>query len=121
MTSVDNPQDILDQALQQHYGTPETVLAGAAAAAIPADWLRFPARCAALLAAAAERTGGSTATERSGDGGSCLDVGCGVGGAAFELARTFGSVLGIEMDAAALGTATAAQRSGIVSLRCKVL
>lgn len=56
---------------------------------------QFPARCAALVAKHAPRGGGAA-----------LDVGCAVGGATFELARTFETVVGVDFSAAFVAAAS---------------
>ena len=71
----------------------------------PQEALRFPARCAQLCEKHCKAL-----RDFTGEGGEtlALDVGCAVGGAAFELARVFDNVLGIDysqafVDAAKVG------------------
>jgi SAM-dependent methyltransferase len=65
----------------------------------PRDAARFPARCAELVAkhAPAAAEGGAPL--------SALDVGCAVGGASFELARTFDAVVGLDFSHAFVNAA----------------
>ncbi len=57
----------------------------------PRDGARFPARCAELVAKHAPASADG-APRRA------LDVGCAVGGASFELARSFDSVVGLDFS-----------------------
>lgn len=103
----------LHRALLLHYATPEQQLAGAARA-LPAALLplgRYAERAAALLADTAERLGTPTRD--------ALEVGCSVGGISFQLARTFGRVLGVDGDAAAVAAALQAQAGGSIAIRRK--
>lgn len=63
----------------------------------PQEALRFPARCAQLCEKHCKAL-----RDFTGEGGEtlALDVGCAVGGAAFELARVFDNVLGIDYSQA---------------------
>jgi putative 4-mercaptohistidine N1-methyltranferase len=62
----------------------------------PRGAANFPARCAALAAKYAPRGGA---------GGRALDIGCAVGGASFELARTFDAVTGLDFSSAFIAAA----------------
>ena len=64
----------------------------------PRDGARFPARCAELAAKHAPA---------SADGSPrwALDVGCAVGGATFELARSFEAVVGLDFSHAFIAAA----------------
>ena len=68
--------------------------------------LDFPRRCATLLREAAQRYG--VPPERA------LDLGCAVGGAAFELARDFRDVHGIDLSAQFIATANVLRERGRV-------
>ena len=57
----------------------------------PHEALGFPRRCADVVAATAQRLGKPLAR--------ALDLGCAVGGATFELARTYASVVGVDNSA----------------------
>lgn len=64
----------------------------------PRDAARFPARCAELVAKHAPPACGDAPR-------TALDVGCAVGGASFELARTFDAVVGLDFSHAFVNTA----------------
>ena len=104
--------EALQQQLLSAYGSGKQLLAGGGAAVrLPGG--DYPATVAALLLGAAEKLGVPL--------GSCLEVGSGVGAVSFQLAAGgFESVLGVEHDARALGAATAAQQTGLVSVARKV-
>jgi len=77
-------------------------------ASAPAHALRFPQRCAELLekhAPVAAAAGGAAARRRA------LDVGCAVGGASFELAKTFDDVVGFDFSKSFI-TAANAMKAG---------
>ena len=99
--------EALQRALLSAYAPPEALLAGGAAAAgLPGA--AYPAKLAEMLVGAARRLGVPL--------GSALDVGAGVGAAAFHLAAAgFESVLGVEHDARAVAAAQAAQQAGTVA------
>lgn len=83
----------VDEYLLMHYGPPGLVMPHEFG---PRSALGFPARCAALCAAHCP-----PASRRS-----ALDVGCAVGGASFELARSFGAVTGVDFSDAFVSAAT---------------
>ena len=64
----------------------------------PRDAADFPARCAALAAKHAPAAA-------PGEGRWALDVGCAVGGATFELARSFDAVVGLDFSHAFIAAA----------------
>lgn len=70
----------------------------------PVAALGFPIRCARLVLAAARELGVRT--------GRALDVGCAVGRAAFELARGFEAVVGVDLSALFIEAAQALRRDG---------
>ncbi|GAX83216.1 hypothetical protein CEUSTIGMA_g10642.t1 [Chlamydomonas eustigma] len=80
----------VDEYLQFHFGTDQDIMPYSNG---PKEALKFPARCAALCerhcAALQDITGERGETL-------ALDIGCAVGGATFELARSFSNVLGID-------------------------
>ncbi|KAK9808976.1 hypothetical protein WJX72_007328 [[Myrmecia] bisecta] len=108
-TSTSDTQAVVDQQLMLHYGSPQRTLAGNSG--LPAEWTAFPQRCVQQLLAAAQQLGIGA--------GSVLDVGCGVGGASFELARAFERVVGLDLDANAVSVAQGVQMAGRVSLSCQ--
>ena len=73
----------------------------------PREACSFPARCAQLVAKLARGMG------------SAADIGCAVGGASFELARSFDSVVGLDFSAAFVKVAT--QLANGERLPCTVL
>ncbi|MCE9638292.1 MAG: 5-histidylcysteine sulfoxide synthase [Planctomycetes bacterium] len=92
---------MLDAYLMLHFATAdETFGAGPG----PRDAACFPRRCGELTRAWADRIG-------AGDG-RALDVGCAVGGAAFDLARRFREVVGIDLSASFVDAANAVRASG---------
>lgn len=84
-----------------HYGAPEEVMPYAWG---PRDALDFPVRCAGLVASAAKALGTTP--------GRALDLGCAVGRASFELARTFHEVVGIDLSSSFIRAAQTLQREG---------
>jgi SAM-dependent methyltransferase len=77
----------VDEYLFFHYGDDNDKALQMPYSFGPKDALDFPARCARICNDAARR-GGSGPTR-------ALDIGCSVGGASFELARTFDEVVGV--------------------------
>jgi len=106
---------LLHAYLNFHYGTASDVLspgggapnraAGRASfAAALTDALHFPQRCAQLV--------DKYATVLGCDKGRALDIGCAVGGASFELARTYTEVTGVDLSASFVGAAQRLQTEG---------
>ncbi len=85
-TALYERDDLLAQYLLLHYGTIEQLRPGPW---VSADALDFPVRGARVLAEAAARLGVPRLR--------ALDIGCAVGGACFELARTFNEVVGVDL------------------------
>jgi putative 4-mercaptohistidine N1-methyltranferase len=88
----------LDQYLLFHYGSADEVLPYPFG---PREALDYPARCARAALHAAERR-----PRRA------LDLGCAVGGAAFELARVCPEVVGIDLSRAFIEAARRLQYDG---------
>ena len=86
-TSVDTYEGdaAFEQYMLLHYGRPEDALPFEGG---PRQALEFPQRCARALTELATAHGVGLAR--------ALDVGCAVGGASFELARSFGEVVGVD-------------------------
>jgi len=93
-SSLYERDDLIAQYLLLHYAAAEQLQPGPW---VSAEALHFPARSARVLAAAAARLGLRQAR--------ALDIGCAVGGACFELARTFDAVVGVDLSAAFIATA----------------
>ena len=91
----------LDAYLLLHFATSDETLDGRPG---PRDALGFPARCGALVREWADRLGIGDAR--------ALDVGCGTGGAVFDLARRFRSVLGIDLSASFIDAANVIRAEG---------
>ena len=100
-TLVYESDELLSQYYLLHFGTLEQLAPGPA---IAADTVDFPARCARILTKAAARLGISTAR--------ALDIGCAVGGASFELARSVGDVVAADLSMAFIDAAKLLQRDG---------
>lgn len=64
---------------------------------MPAEARGYAGKCARLVTDAAQRLGAPT--------GRALDLGCGVGGTTFHLARTYSSVLGMDVSASFIDAA----------------
>ena len=84
-----------------HHGAPATQMPWPGG---PQCATAFPQRCAHWLLEGADRYGSGTAR--------ALDIGCAVGGASFELARGFGSVLGVDLSRAFIDAAEQLQKTG---------
>lgn len=97
---------VLDQYLLMHFGAPEDVMPYAEG---PQGARDFTRRLAGLLADAARATGAPT--------GRALDVGCAVGGLSFELARTYGEVLGVDLSASFVRAAERLREDGRLTYR----
>lgn len=92
---------IVDEYMLLHHGEPATQMPWPGG---PQRATAFPQRCASWLIDGAATLG--SGTERA------LDIGCAVGGASFELARSFDSVLGVDLSRAFIDAATALQTDG---------
>ncbi len=103
-TSFYETDAALAQYLLFHYGTPEQIcpLLPEARAACG-----FPVRCVTEPLSRLELK--STAR--------ALDLGCAVGRSSFELARTFGEVVGLDFSARFIAAAEAMQRDGAMTIR----
>jgi SAM-dependent methyltransferase len=83
--------DLLSQYLSLHFGPMEAAFAEfAAETGILASALDFPKKCGLLVNAWQAKTGSAS--------GRALDLGCAVGGSTFELAKTYGAVIGIDLS-----------------------
>jgi SAM-dependent methyltransferase len=85
----------VDEYLLFHFAPAELLMPHAFG---PRDAACFPARCAALAAKHAPPSA-------PGQPRRALDVGCAVGGASFELARTFDHVVGLDFSHAFIAAA----------------
>ena len=94
-------QIVLDQYMNMHYGKPADF-----PAYVPAEHLAFPQRCARVVE---EHTLAGNARARA------LDVGCAVGGSAFELARTFEHVTALDISRAFVDAAKTVQQEKAVA------
>ena len=92
---------IVDEYMLLHHGSGTDQMPWPAG---PADATGFPQRCAGWLLDGAARLGSGTAR--------ALDIGCAVGGASFELARGFDTVLGVDLSRAFIDAAEALQQEG---------
>lgn len=90
-----------DEYLLLHYGSADETLT---VEGVPEALLHFPRRCAELLVQAAGRG--------SGEPRRALDIGCAVGGAVFELCRSFDQVLGVDLSESFIQTAKALRADG---------
>jgi 5-histidylcysteine sulfoxide synthase/putative 4-mercaptohistidine N1-methyltranferase len=96
-------RDVLNQYLLLHFGNRDEI----SRHRLPSEsCLDFPRRCATLLREAAQQY--DVPVERA------LDLGCAVGGAAFELARDFRDVQGIDLSAQFIATANVLRERGQV-------
>ena len=92
---------LLDQYMLLHYGRDEDAMPYAFG---PKDAAAFPRRCAEWLVQQCGRFGIETTR--------ALDIGCAVGGAAFELARSFPEVIGVDLSASFIAAANALKTEG---------
>lgn len=92
---------MVDDYMLLHHGEPQTQMPWPGG---PQRATAFPQRCADWLIDGARLYG--SGTERA------LDIGCAVGGASFELARTFQQVLGVDLSRAFIDVASALQKDG---------
>jgi 5-histidylcysteine sulfoxide synthase/putative 4-mercaptohistidine N1-methyltranferase len=98
-----------DEYLGLHYGSAEDNMPFPFG---PVDALDFPVRCARFVIDAADALG--IRTERA------LDLGCGVGRAAFELARRFDSVVGIDRSEGFVELARQLRATGSAEYRIRI-
>lgn len=103
----ENPYEtrrLVDEYMLMHHGAPADVMPWPSG---PADGLDFAGRCARLLVEACREAGAPM--------NRALDLGCAVGGASFELARTFGEVVGADWSQAFVDAAEGLRRDGEAS------
>lgn len=98
-------ENLLNQYLLLHYGDESNTLSNNL---VPPNSLLFPKRCAELLIRVATQF--NVKTERA------LDLGCAVGGASFELARTVSEVIGIDLSESFIHTANRLKKDGKISM-----
>ena len=101
-------QQLLNQYLLMHFGGYEETVK------FPpylVEAVGFPARCAQRLVEVAKKW--NVNCDRA------LDIGCAVGGACFELARTFSDVVGIDLSQSFIDTATELKQTGKWEYVCK--
>lgn len=106
--NVYESQALLNQYILLHYGSEQDTISHGFS---PENSLSFPKRCAQLLTRMMFHY--SISTERA------LDLGCAVGGASFELARTFSEVMGIDLSESFIQTANLLKKEGRVSFARK--
>jgi|GEM_PF-301796 len=94
-------QQMLNDYLLLHYGMAEDTLPYPFG---PRDAIDFPARCAKLVLDSATQLG--IKTERA------IDVGCSVGRAVFELARTYQEVVGVDLSESFIEAANTLKSEG---------
>jgi putative 4-mercaptohistidine N1-methyltranferase len=97
---------MLDAYLLLHFGSAEETLGATPG---PAEATDFPRRCGAWVRAWADRLAIGDAR--------ALDVGCAVGGAAFDLARRFREVVGIDLSASFVEMANTLRTAGRAAYR----
>ena len=96
----EDPQ-VLNDYLLLHYGAPAEQMPYAFG---PRAAVEFPVRCARWLLDAAREYHAPT--------GRALDIGCAVGRSSFELARSYGEVLGVDLSRAFIDAADVLRREG---------
>jgi 5-histidylcysteine sulfoxide synthase/putative 4-mercaptohistidine N1-methyltranferase len=99
--NVYETQQFVNEYMLLHYGTTEDAMPYPFG---PRDAINFPTRCAKLLVESANKLG--IQTQRA------IDVGCAVGGAVFELARTFEEVVGVDLSEAFIEAANTLKHEG---------
>jgi putative 4-mercaptohistidine N1-methyltranferase len=109
-------QEELTQFLNLHYGMDLKPGHGhntfECMRSLPSDMtVPFPKRCADMLASAFDEHGDTSPADTP---KRALDVGCAVGGAAFELARDFEEVTGLDISAPLVQTAQTLREDGQV-------
>jgi 5-histidylcysteine sulfoxide synthase/putative 4-mercaptohistidine N1-methyltranferase len=100
-SNVYESQQMLNDYLLLHYGSAEDTMPYSFG---PRDAIDFPARCAKLVLGSATQLG--IKTERA------IDIGCSVGRAVFELARTYKEVVGIDLSESFIEAANTLKREG---------
>ncbi len=98
--AYEDPQT-LNEYLLLHYGSAQEQMPYSFG---PRDAVEFPVRCARWLLEAAAEYGVST--------DKALDVGCAVGRASFELARSYQEVLGVDLSRAFINAANTLRQQG---------
>ncbi|PDH28827.1 MAG: methyltransferase type 12, partial [Puniceicoccaceae bacterium MED-G30] len=93
--------ELLQQYLVFHYARPEEQLTQKGG---PAEALDFPKRCAL----------DGLSLESIPNRGRALDLGCAVGRSTFELARSFGEVVGIDYSHAFIDSANVLKDQGLI-------
>lgn len=88
----------LNQYLLAHYGSREEIGGN-----LPTEAYRFAQRCVELLGRAAQTQGRPRRA---------LDLGCAVGGATFELTRSFDAVIGVDLSASFIAAARQLKSAG---------
>ncbi len=104
--NVYESRELLDQYMMLHFGEPTDAMPVAGS---PFDATRFPKRCATLVAELCDR--------HQVDRRRALDLGCAVGGAAFELALGFAEVFGVDLSASFIAAANEMKAKGNVTFR----
>ena len=95
---------LLSRYMELHYGRSTDARA---VRLLPVHALHFPVRTAQLV------TEFSSVTERA------LDIGCAVGRSTFELARSFRSVLGVDLSASLIDAAQQVRKTGSATFRVR--
>ncbi|CAM9134685.1 unnamed protein product [Pylaiella littoralis] len=127
-------QRAVHEYLQFHFGRPDEVLPYGGG---PSEALGFPKRCAdlcteAVMGAASEASPSDGEQQQNADGGGeelqagrsrkrplrALDVGCSVGGIAFELTRSFDEVVGVDFSASFVEAAERMRVKGRTEYEC---
>ncbi|MEY3868904.1 MAG: hypothetical protein RLZZ338_2795 [Cyanobacteriota bacterium] len=101
-------QMILNEYLLLHYGSTEDTMPYAFG---PKDATNFPSRCAQLLTEWTKKL--EIIPNRA------LDLGCAVGKASFELAKTFKEVIGLDLSANFIAAANTLKQDGNLTYFCK--
>jgi len=109
---IDNTAVLISQQLQQHYAEDTALLAGPGVGAFSGlgTMSQFPARAAAALLDTYAAAVQGAAPVRA------LDIGCGVGGGSFALARTCNEVVGLDQNAAVVAAANSMRNNGHIEL-----
>lgn len=105
-TNLYESRELLDQYMMLHYGDPPDA---APFVGSLTEATRFPLRCAALPL--------ELCRQHHVDPRRALEIGCAVGRAAFELARGFDEVVGVDLSASFIAAANEMKRTGRASFR----